>query len=330
MNERELLLEALDYLNSGVKELERLGAERRNLMAQADQLVQQIRIEEANAQRAGSYSALASQYGSKVVSGGTGILSAAGTIVGVIAGLIIYGFFGLVASIINVGSFGPMIAGMGLVLGIIVAAVIIIISRKGSSAARNASNRLLNNMVDANNRTVSSAPGKIGTYRAQYDHLVYNLIPENEAKNIVIYESYQDVIEAFAPNYLYSACIDKVIYYVRNMRADTLKEALNMYEEEEFRNKVIDNQERQTYYASVTAGAALETARNTGRIADNTEKMVVSLQNIDANTANIAANTAAIADNTFRAAQCAAITARNTGRSAQYLDSINASINHGF
>ena len=247
-----------------------------------------------------------------------------------VAGLIIWGFFALVATILDVGESAPAISGMGLVLGVIVAFIIIKVSKKGSSIAKNASDRLLNNVVDINNRTVNNAPARISHLRSQYDNIVYNLIPENDAKMIVTYKNYEEVIEAFAPNYRYSRCIDKVIFYIRNMRADTLKEALNMFEQEEFQNRVLDNQELQTLYAAVTAGASLETARNTGRIAENTDKMVTSLENIEQYSAQTAMNTAAIADNTFMAAQSAAYAARKSGESAKYLKSIDSACRGGW
>ena len=330
MDEREELLESLDYLNGGIKAIENLNAKKISLANQANQLGLMIQSVDAEAQRAGMNSTIASEYGTKIVSGGSSVMKTVGTIAGVIVGLIIWGFFGLVATVVNVGSFASMISGMGLVFGAIVALIIIVISRKGSSLAKNASNKAINSVVNYNNKTINNAPEKIAAYRSQYNQIVNHDIPLVEAEMYRIYKAYEKEILAFAPDYRYSACIDKMIFYIRNMRADTIKEAINMYVQEVYQNQVLSYQEKQTYCAAVTAAASIETARNTGRIADNTEQMIIHLQNIEQNTARTAQNTEIIADNTYLIAQSAAYTAKQSGVAANHLSRIERACTGGW
>ena len=103
-----------------------------------------------------------------------------------------------------------------------------------------------------------------------------------------------------------------------------------MYVQEVYQNQVLSYQEKQTYCAAVTATASIETARNTGRIADNTEQMIIHLQNIEQNTARTAQNTEIIADNTYLIAQSAAYTAKQSGVAANHLSRIERACTGGW
>ena len=54
------------------------------------------------------------------------------------------------------------------------------------------------------------------------------------------------MLEAFPPKYGFSYAVGKVIEYIENLRADSLKEALNLFETEEWQNNMLNESRKQT------------------------------------------------------------------------------------
>ncbi len=146
------------------------------------------------------------------------------------------------------------------------------------------------------------------------------LIPTVQAKLYEAYEDIEPIIKVFPPAYCYPYALERMIFFIENRHADSLKEALNLYDNEVYRDQMLSEQKKQTMLAGISAAANIVTAFNTGQIAQNTRQMVGQLSNIEANTAQTATNTAQTAANT-------AASAAYNKKSMEYAESISHELN---
>ncbi len=305
MNEKAELLTSLRCLYDVLLRIENLDANKQSLIAEIQTCQQRIQQEQRRAANSKTFSGVAK--------GG----ATAGMIVGIVLTIIgLFVVYGILAFIlIMLGVSGTLIRIIGFVF-LLTGAGIVFLIIKGSGKISNAS-------VNSSNRASISVQNNIVQYQNQIRDLQERQIPEADARLIIAYQDSQPLIEAFPPDYCYSEAVGRVIFFLENQRADTLKEALNLYENELYQSRMLAEQKKQTQAAQVSAKANvisavanIATAFNTGQIAANTSQMVGSLRNIEGYSAQTAANSAAAARNSAATAANTAAAAQNTARAA--------------
>ncbi|MCR5790918.1 MAG: hypothetical protein K6G83_13610 [Lachnospiraceae bacterium] len=312
MNEKSELINSLKCLYNSLLGIEEICAHKDALIASIGNYQTEIQNEKRRGRNSGTMTDLAK----------TG--ASAGKIIGIVATviilLILYGIVGLIMGLMGASITAVRIFGFVLVL---IGAGIIYLILKGTNA-------LSNKSVQKSRNANLTMQNNISNYQAQIQDIQERQIPETEARIIIAYQDSQELIESFPPDYRYSDAVGRVIFYLENQRADTLKEALNMYENEVYQNKMLAEQQKQTQAAQISAkanmisaAANVVTAFNTGQIAANTSQMVGSLRNIEGYSAQTAANTAAAASNSARAANSAA-------QMADYAHTIKTNLFGGF
>lgn len=311
MNEKAELLTSLKWLYDGLYRIEEISNHKESLVASIENYKQAIQNEQRKSQTNAALSGVV-QKGASV-----------GKVVGIIAVVIIsYLLFGIVVLITSLifpeETAGVIITIEGFVFFAIAAGIIFLIV-KGTGAIKNSSVKNVGN-------TANNTKSNIANYQNQIYDIQTRQIPEADARLIIAYQDTQALIEVFPPNYCYSHAVGRVIFFLENQRADNIKEALNLYENEVYQNKMLAEQQRQTKAAElsakanvISAAANVVTAFNTGQIASNTSQMVGSLRNIENYSAQTAANTAA-------AAASSAATAFNSGKILDCAKSIAASL----
>lgn len=303
MNEKAELINSLKFLYDSLLGIEDISAQKETLIREAESCQAEIQNTERKRRMTSSVSNAAKK-GASV-----------GKVIGIIATIIIMFIVYTIVALFYAMIAGSNGSGSMMVINIIgliclgITGGIIFLIVKGSGAVSKISD-------SKSQKSDIEAQDRITACQRRIQYINTKEIPETDAKLIIAYQDAQDLIEVFPPNYCYSDAVGKVIFYIENQRADTIKEALNMYEQEIYQNKMLAHQERQTRAAEISAkanvisaAANVVTAFNTGQIAANTSQMVGSLRNIEGYSAQTAANTAA-------AARSAAATASNTANAA--------------
>lgn len=242
---------------------------------------------------------------SGVVQKGASVGKVVGIIAVVIISFLLCGLVTLITGLILPPDSAKVVTTIEEFIFFAIAAGLIYFNVKGTSAIKYSSIKNVgNNAINTKNN--------ITNYQNQIYDIQTRQIPETEARLIIAYQDAQALIEVFPRNYCYSHAVGRVIFFIENLRADTIKEALNLYENEVYQNKMLAEQQRQTKAAKlsakanvISAAANVVTAFNTGQIATNTSQMVNSLRNIEDYSAQTAASSAATAFNTGKIADFA-------------------------
>ena len=297
MQTREDVLGTLKYLYSGVSNIEQLTDKKQQIIAQINGLSNEISFETDRRNKGISQSKLNVNKGKNIAS----------TVV-LIIGAIVFGIAFLFTRLLLVLSAGTEIYGAKILcnLILIVVAVVVIIA---FLIARGATGAIGNSITTASANAVPDAENKIANYNNQIENLIV-MLPQIDSQIAVAYSGIEDLVRSFPRDYCYSEAIERFIFYISNLRADSLKEAINMYEDEVYKEKMLTEQKKQTGYAKISAAANVQTAYNTGRIADYTKDIAGSARDIANSNRVIAANSDAIRD-------YAQATAANTGRTAR-------------
>jgi hypothetical protein len=297
---RQQLLDYLNYLYRGVLNIEKLSGQKENIKAQINELGNRISSEETRRDLGMTGAGLNVNKGKNTV--GKVLL---------IIGAIIIGFLFLLVKLIL--SFAGVSAadgiGLYLIVGFLAFVVLMIVL-----IVRGVTGAIGNTIVRSSANSVPKAQFNINAYNDQIKNLLVQL-PAIDSKIAVSYSYIADLLQNFPPDYCYSEAIGKCIFYIRNLRADTLKEALNMYADECYKDAMLLEQKKQTAYARISAAANVQTAYNTGRIADYTKDISNSARQIAYNTDVIRANTEAMA-------AYSAQTAYNTAATSMYTRNI--------
>ncbi|MCR5735243.1 MAG: hypothetical protein K6G22_11620 [Lachnospiraceae bacterium] len=307
MQSREEMLDRMRYLYRGLSAIENETNRKNNTVAQIQQLQKQINFEAERRRKGINYSQI--DVGKKK--------NKATSIVGVISGV----FFSIVflialgiTALIN--STSPDQADKGLTVfflgGIFVVGVVVTVIL--TVATRGVVGGVNNKIVETSRAAIPDAENKIVSYQASIDSMVESLY-DADSKIAISYMYIQDLVKAFPPDYCYSYAVGKFISYIQNLRADSLKEAINLFEDEEYKNQMLAEQRKQTEFAKISAAANLQTAYNTGQIANYSRQ-------IAANTADIAESNRMIAANTKAAADYAAASAAYARQEAGYVKDI--------
>ncbi|MBO6137292.1 MAG: hypothetical protein J6O71_01645 [Lachnospiraceae bacterium] len=189
------------------------------------------------------------------------------------------------------------------VLGVIITVIVAIVTRGVADSVNQ-------NIVNKSKRSIPDAENKIAGYQSQIDTYVENLY-DADSKIAISFLYIDDLVKSFPPDYCYSYAVGKIISYIQNLRADSLKEAINLFEDEEYKNKMYAEQRKQTEFAKISAAANIQTAYNTGLIADYSRQIVENTADIAQSNRMIAANTRATAEYSRAAAAYSAQGAAN-------------------
>ncbi len=311
MNEKAELLTSLKWLYAGLQKIEEISSHKESLVASVENYRQAIQ----NEQRKGQTNAALSG----VVQKGASVGKVVGIIAVIIVSYLLCGIVMLITALILPAEIANVVGTIEGFIFFAIAVGLIFLIVKGTGAIKNSSVKNVGN-------TANNTKNNIANYQNQIYDIQTRQIPEAEARLIIAYQDAQALIEVFPPDYCYSYAVGRVISFIENQRADTIKEALNLYENEVYQNKMLAEQQRQTKAAElsakanvISAAANVVTAFNTGQIASNTSQMVGTLRNIENYSAQTAANTAATAANT-------ATTAYNSGKIADFAQNIAASL----
>ncbi len=322
MVERPELLESLRYLYDSLLGIEKISAQKQQLFNKIDSYKQEIQNEHNRRRSAGNRETF-----EKAGATATNVIGIAVT---VIVLLVIYGIIALI--LMAMGVSGKVIGVLFYVFMVAGAGIVYLILKGTASMSKDSEIRRM--------RTAESAVNNIANIEAKIREIQEKQIPETEARLIIAYQDSQEIIEAFPPDYRYTYAVGRVISFIENLRADSIKEALNLYEKELYQDRMLSEQKHQTQAAEASAqanmasaAANIVTAFNTGQIASNTKQMVGTLRNIEgysaqtaANTASIANSAAAAAANSARAAASAESMANSAARTEGYARQIRNSL----
>ena len=272
MQSRDEVLNNLNVLYNGVSTIESLTDRENQIIAQIKNLDKEIGFEQERQNKGLKQSGLNVGKGK----------NAAGTVV-LIIGAIIFAIvfvlsrllYALIMDADSSSAWAAKTVGNALLVLVVIIFAIIFFVVRGATGA------IGNSIVKTSANAVPDAQNKINNYRNQIENLMVQ-IPKIESQIAITYTNAEPLIKSFPPDYCYAEAISRVIFFIKNSRADSMKEALNMYEDEVYKDKMLAEQKKQTAYAKISAAANIQTAYNTGQIAKN--------------TADIARNTADIAN----------------------------------
>jgi len=288
MNEKVELLTSLKWLHDGLYKIEELSSQKETLIANIENYTRAIQNEQRKSENKANIS--------NVVQKGASVGKVVGIIAVVIISYILYGIVMLITALILPPENAKIVTKVEGFIFFAIAAGLIFLIIKGTGSIKNSSVKHVEN-------SSNKAKNDIENYEKQICDIQNKQIPETEARLIIAYQDVQALIEAFPPNYRYSHAVGRVIFFIENQRADSIKEALNLYEIEVHNDKMLAEQQRQTKAAEtsakanmISAVANVVSAYNTGQIATNTSQMVGILRN---NNENNGAQTPANYTSTF-------------------------------
>ena len=136
-------------------------------------------------------------------------------------------------------------------------------------------------------KAIPDAHNKIAAYKNRSELLREQILPIDEQINTA-YTDVQELMETFPPAYCYAEAVGKCAFYIENQRASSIPEAINLYVDESYKDAQLTEMKKQTAIQQATMLASIQTALNTGQIADNTTRMVGQLGRIENNTQQMA------------------------------------------
>lgn len=300
MNEREEVVKSLRYLYNGLDKMEQLYANKDGVYSHIQQCNNEIQVEEQKIAKA-NYKATDAAIKKK-----GSIIGNISIIFTILLSLTIM-LIGIIACFVK-SSFSPFKTAFIISL-IFIISVRIITKKIAIYASKNSATANLN-------KVIPQAQYNITGYRNQIE-MSEKQLPVIEEQIVDTYNDIQPLIDSFPPAYCYPYAVERVIFFIENLRADSLKEALNIYEDEVYKNNMLAEQRKQTMYARISAAANLATANNTARAAEYARQ-----------TANNTARTADCAEQTVgyarqmadSAAQSAAYNAQRANSAAAVAD----------
>ncbi len=131
------------------------------------------------------------------------------------------------------------------------------------------------------------------------------MLPQIDCEIACAYAQVEAFIKGFAPNYTYSYAVGKFIEYVENMRVDSLKEAINLFEQEEYQNKMLNESRKQTAILAEQLAVQKDILNTAKNIEGYAKRAAEAAEDIKFTNQLIANNTAAAAAYAAQAAQSA-------------------------
>ncbi len=289
MQTRDEVLDRMRYLYRGLSFIENLTDNKNNALAQVGNLQREINFEAERRRKGIPYSQINVKKNKNTATSVAAIVS--GVIFGVIFLLLQLAGIVFRALINNDSLLLPLLNGLSIfvfVIGVIITLILAL-------TARGVSGSVSNKIVNTSNMAIPDAEYKIAEYQNRIDSYVEALY-DIDSKIAISYMYIEDLVDSFPPDYCYAYAVGKFISYIQNLRADSLKEAINLFEDEEYKNQMLSEQRKQTEYAKISAAANLQTAYNTGVIADYSKQIAANTADIAQSNRMIQANTRAAAD----------------------------------
>ncbi len=237
---------------------------------------------------------------------------AANALTGIVIGLMLF--------LIFIALFVGMMAGTMIVtfvlafLIIVIGGVIILVIRLGNKGVKSATKAVGSSMVNSSMAAIPDAQKRIADLRARIEN---DLVKLPEVRSLID-QSRSDIssiVLRFPPAYCDVDVVQRFLFYFENQKVDTIKEAVNAYDNEMFQQQVLYEQRKQSAFAEASMIANIQTAANTSQILDYTKDIAVDVADIKMSNRVIAANTDAIR-------RTNEVIAANTGRSADELKRI--------
>ncbi|MCR5651778.1 MAG: hypothetical protein K6F86_11430 [Lachnospiraceae bacterium] len=305
MQSREEMLDRMRYLYRGLLSIENLTNFKNNTLAQVNQLQKEINFE-AERRRKGIKNSQINVNKNKNTA-----TSIAGVICGVIFGIIFLISLAIGALLRAASEGDPSIRSFTIGFSVFVFILGAILTTAITFATRGIVGGVSKSIATTSQQAIPDAENKIADYQARIESYVETLY-DTDSKIAISYLYIDDLVKAFPPDYCYSYAVGKFISYIQNLRADSLKEAINLFEDEEYKNKMYAEQRKQTEYAKISAAANVQTAYNTGVIADYSKQIADNTADIARTNRMIEANTRATAMYTQAAAAYAQQNAQYT------------------
>lgn len=119
----------------------------------------------------------------------------------------------------------------------------------------------------------------------------YRLSYSGDAAELCNSDVYKKTIELIPEDYFDSESLDWIIKSIENKRADSLKEALNMYEDYLHKNRLEEMQYNQMVATQQTAKAQMEASKSIKEIAKTNQVQTANVQAMVRNTNRMVRNT---------------------------------------
>ena len=131
------------------------------------------------------------------------------------------------------------------------------------------------------------------------------MLPQIDCELACAYAQVEAIIKRFPPKYTYSYAVGKFIEYVENMRVDSMKEAINLYEQEEWQNNMLNESRKQTAIQAEQLAVQKDILNTAKNIEGYAKRAAEAAEDIKFTNQLIANNTAAAAAYAAQAAQSA-------------------------
>ncbi len=120
-------------------------------------------------------------------------------------------------------------------------------------------------------------------------------LPGANGELAAAYVRAEPLLSVFLPDYTYSYAVGKIVIYLKNLRADSIKEAVNLYETEEWQNRMLNEKRRQTSLQIQQLATQQQILDSNNRIEEYASRAALAAEDAAFTNRIIAANTAASA-----------------------------------
>ena len=141
------------------------------------------------------------------------------------------------------------------------------------------------------------------------------MLPQIDCELACAYAQVEAFIKGFPPKYTYSYAVGKFAEYMENMRVDSIKEAINLFEQEEWQNNMLNESRKQTAIQAEQLAVQKDILNTAKNIEDYAKRAAEAAEDIKFTNQLIANNTAAAAAYAAQAAQ----SAKNTEEMLNYV-----------
>lgn len=312
MNDRQDVVGALKYLENGLSNIENLNGQWNAINNEINKYKKEIEYEQKRIGTANKNMQTKDERAAKAKSRTKKAGKAATTITVAICAVFLLMFKGC-SAVMTAGqdNYAKLTMNVMFMVLLFFCILLVIIVRVIVAGTTESVNNKINRTINKNAaKSLPEAQNNIISHQ-NYIGNIQQQLPQIESQIAVEYDKIKPLVEAFPPAYCYPYAVQRCAFFIENLRADTLKEALNLYEDEVYKDKMLAEQRKQTTAACISAAANIASAFYAGQTAANT-----------ARAADYAGQTAAYAGqaaaNTARAAGYAGQAAANTSQSAYY------------
>lgn len=240
MNDRQDVVGALKYLENGLSNIENLNGQWNAINNEINKYKKEIEYEQKRIGTANKNMQTKDERAAKTKSRTKKAGKAATTITVAICAVFLLMFKGcsavMTAGQDNYAKLSMNVMFMVLLFFCILLVIVVRVIVAGTTeSVNNKINRTINknaakSLPEAQNNIISHQ-NYIGNIQQQ--------LPQIESQIAAEYDKIKPLVEAFPPAYCYPYAVQRCAFFIENLRADTLKEALNLYEDEVYKDKML-------------------------------------------------------------------------------------------